>query len=128
MKFGVHDRPIPPVDEFGEITPVDVLRTNQCDSKRSCLSPISSVYLFLFKSESGGLVDVTHKYRALKLVFVLFHIDSSKTPFNVDCHTVVYGEKPRTDRTCRLNIRLPSKIVSLLKTCLYSYMYLLSYG
>jgi hypothetical protein len=65
------------------------------DYKCSCVSAISSVYLFLFKSESGGLVHVTNKYSELNLVFVLLHIGSSRSPANVACHTVAYGEKPR---------------------------------
>ncbi len=61
-------------------------------------------------SKSGGLVHSRNRYRALKLVFVLWHIGSSRSPVNTACHTVAYGEKPRTDRTCCLSIRLPSSI------------------
>jgi hypothetical protein len=58
-------------------------------------------------SKSGGLVYVRNRYSELKLVFVLWHIGSSRVPVNVDSHTVVYGEKPRTERTYHLSIRLP---------------------
>ena len=62
------------------------------DYKCSCVSAISSVYLFLFKSESEGLVHAKNKYITLKLVFVLLHIDSSSPSVNVACHVVAYGK------------------------------------
>jgi hypothetical protein len=44
-----------------------------------------------FCSGSGGLVYAKNKYIALKLVFVLLHIGSSRPPVNAACHAVAYG-------------------------------------
>jgi hypothetical protein len=70
-------------------------------------------------------VHARNRYNALKLVFVLSHIGSSSPPVNADCHSVVYGEKPRTDRTYCLESTTVQHSIDPLKACLHSYMYLL---
>jgi hypothetical protein len=83
-------------------------------SSFDCSCHVIRVLVVWSVSKSGGLDHSRNRNSTnTKLVFVLCHIGSSRPPVNTACHVVEYGEKPRTERTYRLNIRIPSKIASL---------------
>ena len=141
LQFGVDDKPIAPVDVLrtkwfndDESKTSSMLHSAQSctvrvryndevitswlhafcafDCKRSCVSAIS-VYLFC-SGRVGGYGACQEQIQSTQVSIRSLAFGSSRPPpVNPACHAVAYGEKPRTNCTCRLSIRLPSKIASL---------------